>query len=192
MKNTLATSLLLLMAAVTIIPSCKKGEDDPFISFRSRKARVAGEWKIISGKGSQSESGPGAENESWSQEGESYIYTDSSGIQTYKHITTYIFEKDGTFSFTDSYNGTIFRKKGAWDFEGGVGDVKKKSRLVITYEQDEIPTWGTFFLNSNDVSESWELKELRHKKMVWYRKVSYSDPNGVTGTVEEEIVFEPK
>lgn len=35
-------ALALLSSAVT---SCKKGDGDPFLSLKSRKARVAGEWK---------------------------------------------------------------------------------------------------------------------------------------------------
>jgi hypothetical protein len=44
MKKT----ILMFVAAglMFAIPSCKKGENDPFLSFSSRKARVAGEWKL--------------------------------------------------------------------------------------------------------------------------------------------------
>lgn len=41
--------ILILIAAVIAAPffnSCKKGEEDPFLSFSSRKARLVGEWTI--------------------------------------------------------------------------------------------------------------------------------------------------
>ncbi|MDD4575741.1 MAG: hypothetical protein PHI36_04870, partial [Bacteroidales bacterium] len=38
--------LLLLAVFATTFSACKKGEDDPALSLRSRKARVAGEWKM--------------------------------------------------------------------------------------------------------------------------------------------------
>ncbi|PIP55156.1 MAG: hypothetical protein COX07_01410 [Bacteroidetes bacterium CG23_combo_of_CG06-09_8_20_14_all_32_9] len=41
--------LLLLVIIIVIIPSCKKGDNDPFLSLRSRKARITGEWKLITG-----------------------------------------------------------------------------------------------------------------------------------------------
>lgn len=39
MKN-----ITLLFLAITFFSGCKKGEEDPFLSLRSRKARVVGEW----------------------------------------------------------------------------------------------------------------------------------------------------
>lgn len=43
-KNEIIAGLLIIMFTVLGFQSCKKGEDDPFFSFRSRKARVIGEW----------------------------------------------------------------------------------------------------------------------------------------------------
>ena len=40
-KNFIVFALL----SVTIL-ACKKGENDPFLSLSSRKARLAGEWKL--------------------------------------------------------------------------------------------------------------------------------------------------
>jgi hypothetical protein len=42
MKHLLNFAILLLLG--TIFYSCKKGPEDPGISFRSRKARITGEW----------------------------------------------------------------------------------------------------------------------------------------------------
>lgn len=41
-------SILALLAIAAVAPSCKKGDEDPGLSLRSRKARVAGEWKVAS------------------------------------------------------------------------------------------------------------------------------------------------
>ncbi|MEY5035195.1 MAG: hypothetical protein RLZZ110_212 [Bacteroidota bacterium] len=45
MKNVLLSILVFCM----LIPfnACKKGDDDPFISLRSRNQRLIGKWKII-------------------------------------------------------------------------------------------------------------------------------------------------
>lgn len=46
MKNkTLILTIVVAMIAV-VFSGCKKGEDDPFLSFRSRNARIIGEWII--------------------------------------------------------------------------------------------------------------------------------------------------
>jgi hypothetical protein len=45
MKNT----WLLILIALILMPisACKKGSDDPAISFRSRNQRLIGKWKIV-------------------------------------------------------------------------------------------------------------------------------------------------
>jgi hypothetical protein len=46
MKNLLLVLLAIIMAIPTF-QSCKKGENDPAISFRSRDARLIGSWKMV-------------------------------------------------------------------------------------------------------------------------------------------------
>jgi len=48
MKNKILNLTLLVFVFTLIFSGCKKGEDDPFFSFRSRNARIAGEWVIRS------------------------------------------------------------------------------------------------------------------------------------------------
>ena len=38
--------MLTLGGLMLATPSCKKGENDPFLSLSSRKARVAGAWDV--------------------------------------------------------------------------------------------------------------------------------------------------
>jgi len=46
MKNLLS---ILALAAVVVLSGCKKGEEDPFLSFSSRDGRLAGTWTLSSG-----------------------------------------------------------------------------------------------------------------------------------------------
>lgn len=48
MKNTLKFSVAALALAIAVVSfnGCKKGEEDPGISFKSRKGRVAGDWTL--------------------------------------------------------------------------------------------------------------------------------------------------
>jgi hypothetical protein len=50
MKTTKKVMIALAVAALVAptLESCKKGENDPGLSLRSRKGRVAGEWKVTS------------------------------------------------------------------------------------------------------------------------------------------------
>lgn len=52
-KLLVAGLTLALVAPVT--QSCKKGEDDPFLSLRSRTGRLAGEWKLVALSGNYSD-----------------------------------------------------------------------------------------------------------------------------------------
>jgi hypothetical protein len=45
MKNLFKTLIAVAIVSVTV-QSCKKGEDDPALSLRSRDARLIGEWKL--------------------------------------------------------------------------------------------------------------------------------------------------
>lgn len=40
------TTLMLMLAGMFMLPSCKKYEDGPALSLRSKKARIANEWQI--------------------------------------------------------------------------------------------------------------------------------------------------
>lgn len=40
--------LLIAVIALATLAGCKKGENDPFLSFRGRDARIIGEWKLSS------------------------------------------------------------------------------------------------------------------------------------------------
>ena len=48
MKNKILLIIIVTMVSLLVLNGCKKGEDDPFFSFRSRDARLAGEWVIKS------------------------------------------------------------------------------------------------------------------------------------------------
>ena len=94
-------------------PSCKKGENDPFMSLKSRKGRVAGEYTITGYESSYTyTSGSGASNSSTEVLAgntitETYTSTPSGGGSSTSSTTTttlnlgeFTFDKDGTFSMT--------------------------------------------------------------------------------------------
>ena len=48
MKKCIQKLALFLFVFTILFSGCKKGEEDPFLSFRSRDARVIGNWKLKS------------------------------------------------------------------------------------------------------------------------------------------------
>jgi hypothetical protein len=47
MKKVLVFAIMAVVAS-SVFVSCKKGENDP-MSLKSRKSRIAGEWKLTAG-----------------------------------------------------------------------------------------------------------------------------------------------
>lgn len=191
MKSYIVNSIIIA-AVISVFASCKKGENDPFISFRSRKARVAGEWNCVSGYGSRTYPSSPSDNGSWVFENGKYTYTENGTSETIDRRLAYTFEKDGTFKFADVVNKEVVTGKGKWDLQEGVGDVKKKSRIDLYFTTLEFPTSGTFFFHSNEVDRSYHLDELRHEKMVWHKTITVKPPDGIEYTDELHYVFETK
>jgi hypothetical protein len=52
--------LLIAIFAIPTFQSCKKGENDPSISFKSRDARITAEWKLTKIEGTQTTVNSGA------------------------------------------------------------------------------------------------------------------------------------
>jgi len=94
MKKIIIISLALIIGAMSL-NSCKKYEEGPGVSLRSKKARITGEWKLVK----------------HTDDGIDY----SEGLDTEKVI--YNFEKDGavTISFNDE-NGAVETFQATWEW----------------------------------------------------------------------------
>ena len=108
---------------------CKKGDNDPFLSFSSRKARLAGEWELISGSIT--------ETSSTSTETVSYTETtmstfDGTNTVTVPYIETYTFEKDGSYVYTSTEDGDTYTEEGAWTFGAKNAELDVKSKETVT------------------------------------------------------------
>lgn len=187
-------SCIFFLSAVIALSSssCKKGEDDPFISFRTRTARMEGEWKVVSASYRRAETGPGAENYSWTFDGSRVIENDNGVETTIERNWTWKIRKDGTLDITDVVNGDVQEVHGRWDFLGGVGEVKRKSRIMLLYERVKFTGTGTYFVSSSHIDESYDLIELRNNRMVWRYSYTSNFSNGLNRVRESEIVFEAK
>jgi hypothetical protein len=120
MKNISKSLLAVAVIASAFVASCKKGEEDPTISLRSRKSRVAGEWKVASSEVTTTNSGTSGNqpytstntekfdgtnysaSNSWTQGSTTSSSTTTGTIAT----NTYTFEKDGTWKSSQDYTTT--------------------------------------------------------------------------------------
>lgn len=155
MKKLMYLGLGLAMLNLT---SCKKGENDPGMSLKGRKGRLAGTWGLTSSTENSTTTNDGNTSSSdRTEDGATYTstYTDSEGVKSVstgtatKEIT---FEKDGTFTMTtvtshltSQYDGgdvyTIedpttdtWTMSGQWSFisKNKDGEYKNKERVALT------------------------------------------------------------
>ncbi len=130
-----------LLFITFIISSCKKGKDDPFFSFLTRKQRLAGDWEMTSGAAVFTYYQPGKPviNDYFKFEKGALTLneTETSGpptIYTGKYALTLSFKKDGKFTFTETITGTtrqLLTGSGSWNFTSGVGQYKNKECVTL-------------------------------------------------------------
>lgn len=163
MKKLLAIAALL-MTSVILFDGCKKGPEDPFISFKSREKRMIGKWKVTEFK----INGKDTLETTWSNPPVQAV-PPSCGTVTvtfnYSDNTLFNFDKNGRYDIkrriklsqtttytspgTSCQNGTVSLldtlsvTKGLWNFVGGVGSIKNKEQLVLTESEDGVA--GTVF-----------------------------------------------
>jgi hypothetical protein len=177
--------IVLLSLAVIIFDSCKKGADDPLISFRSRNDRICAKWVLKSAEGKYTNSSATAlykeKNYSYSGSNFTLTYLNSSGSQTVMTYDAYELQmeldKKYTVSYTENYNlnGNFnsISYTGYWYWM----DDKKKTMLFI-------PLNETMAIDCNQ----WEVTELKHKQITL--KFSLSETQqGVTETNDWSLVF---
>ena len=178
--------LTVVLLFLTTLYGCKKGDHDPFISFRSRKARVSGEWKLT--KGSFITTG-GATSITTSFDGTNK--TENSNTTPYTQKRT--FKKNGDYTCITTDNDNLKVEEGSWNFTGGVGGFKNKEQLV-TYVYKETITQGSTtssftYTGTMAPTEIYSIDELRNKKMVLL--LNGSEKNGTTGaSVVGSLTFE--
>ncbi|MBI3136835.1 MAG: hypothetical protein HYZ14_19325 [Bacteroidetes bacterium] len=175
-------SILMLAAGALLLatPSCKKGENDPFLSLSSRKARVAGEWDVtgytFTSTNTESNGDSQSSNKTMSGDVITSTYSDfdqSSGTTTTSTSTTtlndgsYTFEKDGTYKAT--WNTTTVSVQ-TQDWFG----------VTYTYTYTTVSTWS----ESGNWSFVGKVKdEYKNKERIVVNTTSTSSSNQTT-TVE--------
>lgn len=186
-KHILKLSLLsLALVAVGTFAGCKKGENDPGISLKSRKSRLTGEWKLTKGE-AKSTSGGNTTTVTFTETSATQV---SGGTTTnFTYSMEYKFEKDGTYTLNEvaTYPGgspETTKEVGRWAFIGGnkSADYKNKEALLLSSTSRTYSGTGTCnctFTDSNpDAGDIWEIDQLKGKEMVIKYKNTYTSPSG--------------
>ena len=173
----LAAGALVLTANLS---SCKKGENDPFLSLKSRKARVTGEWTVTKMEGTYSN--VNSENPLLNSSGTStYDGTTATGTYTFAGNTTaedpqtytqtFTFEKDGTFSMIYAVGTSSYTVEGNWIFLGKNknAELAKKEAILLTITkevntEDGVSETETFTGYNNTMT--FLIDQLKSKEMI--------------------------
>ncbi|MES2588581.1 MAG: hypothetical protein V4622_06325 [Bacteroidota bacterium] len=133
--------ILILTIITSTFIGCKKGENDPFLSLKSRKARISGEWTMSSAE-SKSTDESGTMTSTYDGATQTNTFTPISGtnvISTTKITSDFTIDKNGTFktvSTTTSTSGstTVITTEGNWVFAGKSknADLKKKEAILLS------------------------------------------------------------
>jgi len=198
-------SVLMLLAVAFIMPACKKGENDPAISLRSRKARVEGEWTVSKMESTRTTTptctGCTVSTTKTTFDGttKTVVETNGSNVDTDIYSVSensLVVEKDGNYKWTEtetltSYNGNAATgstpstsvDEGVWNFTGGAGDTKKKSELVLVNTKST-STYGSTSTTSTSTGSPFGvifmIDQLKNKEMIL--KVVSTDVYGTPST----------
>ena len=198
MKTFAKIALVALTVSSVSFVGCKKGEGDPFLSLSTRKARLAGEWKVTKGEGGRTYSFASVNfTETLTYDGttETVVTTTSAGSSTNtdKYTWEMTFDKDGSFTVTMTDNNgsspVVQTMSGQWNFTGGVGEAKSKSQVVMYTETWTQGSTSTSYTGSNRPVAVYDIYQLKGKEIVLIDKGTESSDNEVR---EYKWTLEPK
>lgn len=184
------TTLKFLIAAMAIssvgFVGCKKGEGDPFLSLASRKARLAGEWKVTAGTGSDTDNNG---TDTWVYNGTTQTTTTStSNTITDAFTIEYTFEKDGTFKMVYTDNNVtpiVTTTTGTWNWTGGVADMKNKSQVVLTTLSQSTGSISQTWTGDNAPQSIMDIYQLKGKEIIFKSEGSSTSSSGTTSSKDE-------
>ncbi|HLP39836.1 hypothetical protein [Lacibacter sp.] len=203
----------LLFSIVVFLDSCfKKGEDDPFVSLRTRKDRVAGKWRVTSiNKVDSSSYGDGSQVNKWFYKLNGGEYIDSYTfvfnnqvreirVKKGKRTLYYEFDKNRNYRMYDYTDDDTTIIKGKWGFNDKSEYIKKKIAIYI-YPSETYST--SMFFDGNLFVSQWSggqhlstIRELRHRKMVWEDYAEYkpdiSGTNHLSSFSSSIVTLEPQ
>lgn len=135
MKKNLLFLALAVIASSTLLSSCKKGENDPFLSLKSRDARITALWKLTSAESSENNDGS-----IFTTNFDGSIMTNyfpGGFTDNYSYSLSIEIKKDGTYQSIETDDGNIETVDGRWNW---LNSAKNKTSI-------RLDNMGTFEVN---------------------------------------------
>ncbi len=181
MKIKISLICTIILSAF-FLSNCKKGPEDPAISFRSRKSRLAGEWIMKSGNAALTKA-PYNNNYAFNGTKVELNTTEAGGpaiIYTGAYSVALNISKDGSFNFRENFAGSIIEGSGHWDFERRSGNAKNKEEVKFTIDVITKGIDNEHIFNQTQSIFVYRLIELRNKEIkIEALDKTYTSPSGV-------------
>ena len=175
------------IAGFTAITGCKKGENDPFLSLKSRKARISGEWKLTDGIVTQINS-DGVNTDTYvTTFTETTATVDGNSIS---YTQTLTIDKDGTYEVVIVEDGDTYTISGNWYFSGKSKDIDlKKKEAIIFSETKYVSSSGSDTYQGLYADEIILIDQLKNKELIFKGLVTYDNIDGFTASYEYDRTF---
>ncbi|HNW89847.1 MAG TPA: hypothetical protein PKN48_09295 [Bacteroidales bacterium] len=191
---------LIILAAIVALPafqSCKKGENDPALSLRSRKARLCGEWVLKEGMETIVKSNGDTEVNTYNGTTCTKESTGNPAV-TRNYSIQVTFNKDNSFKKTRFDGNDQYIDEGIWYFGSRSKELELKNKESVcfvtnlyTYSIDGNPTQQIDMQGTNAISYPavWLIDRLSSKELIILTDGVYSTGSGsmtTTGTMTYE------
>jgi hypothetical protein len=194
----LAKSILLIAAVALVAPACKKGDNDPGLSLKSRASRLAGEWSLDSYTLKTNTTERDSDGDRYVTDSELTLTGNSA---TSKSTTTYTPAVGTGSTSTSQLTGTVSDYKVTIEKEGTY-----KRSWTIKNTSSSVTFGGTTVTNTIDntsvVEEegTWQFlnknksEELKNKEAVMFavtkRKTTVTNRSTTTSDVSTDVTNE--
>ncbi|NBV14390.1 MAG: hypothetical protein EBS07_10030 [Sphingobacteriia bacterium] len=201
--NFKAGVLLLITAViVTSFIGCKKGDDDPWLSFRGRKNRITNNWKLQKGRvliTTYPPLGGSTQRTITYGEGGGYSVTETGGFTEQGSYEIKLrFYKDGRFTkeHNETPNGSTrgtSKEEGTWHFSGGNSNFEKRELLALLKEESSFLSQNTSLNTSINYNGGnlFQIQRLAFRELVLKAKQRITS-GGTIQEIDEEWTFIPQ
>jgi hypothetical protein len=213
-KNFFRIALIVMVGGVMMASSgCKKGENDPSISLRSRTARLAGEWNLSAEDYKESSiSDNSSTTETVTYDGSILTtvtvrkYKDWTGkdttvtnTETDSYTEKLTINKDGSFTREIIYGSTRTNYEGNWMWMKGNSEQELKNKQAIilsttkyTYVDEDGETSYYNESGKSNFTNMIVIDRLANKEMVFLYDTKYSDDDGYSSTESGTATYTQK
>ena len=121
--------LFIAIASLITLDSCKKGDNDPGLSLRSRTARLEGDWKLESGTITTT---TGANTTIETYNGATLVVTyNGTEISNEAYTTNMTFEKNGKYERSGLEDTVTYTENGFWAWINKNKDAELKNKEAV-------------------------------------------------------------